>query len=98
MDTVTIPAGTILYRASPDICSYGSNLCNQKRICSNTGKKGVYFSTYILQSLAMSIEYKRDLELGIFITEAPLTVIIGKYRLPIIRYEGWKPTWPKNHI
>jgi len=93
-----IPAGTILYRSSPNICIYGSNLCNQKRECGNTGKKGVYFSTYILQSLAMAIEYDRDLELGIFVTTAPISVTIGKYSFRNIHPERWNPTWPKNHI
>jgi hypothetical protein len=92
-----IPAGTILYRASPDICSYGSNLCNQKRQCENTTKTGVYFSTYILQALAMAIEYDRDLELGIFVTTAPISVRIGKYSFRNIHPERWK-IWPKNHI
>jgi len=98
MDTITIPAGTILYRSSRSICNYRSNLCNKKRECSNTGKKGIYFSTYILQALAMSIEYNHDSKLGIFVTLEPFTVLIGKYSFRIIHPERWEPHWPKNHI
>jgi hypothetical protein len=96
MKKVTIPAGTILYRSSDNICSYASKISNQKRECSNTGKKGVYFSTYILQSLAIAIEYNRNLELGIFRTKTPMTVYIGKYSFRNIHPEHWKP-FSANH-
>jgi hypothetical protein len=46
----------------------------------------------------MAIEYNRDLELGIFVTEVPITVLIGKYSFRNIHPERWNPTWPKNHI
>ena len=98
MEDVTIPAGSILYRASDNICSYGSKICNQKRKCSNTTKNGVYFSTYILQAIAMSIEYNRDMELGIFRTTVPMTVYIGKYSFRNIHPERWNPRWPANHL
>jgi hypothetical protein len=78
--TVVIPAGTTLYRTADDICSYNpKTICNRKAECSNTGKVGIYFSTYILQALAMSAEYNRDLQLGIFKTTHPITVREGKY-------------------
>jgi hypothetical protein len=98
METVTIPEGSILYRASDNICSYSSKICNQKRKCSNTTKTGVYFSTYILQAIAMSIEYNRDLELGIFTTKAPITVYVGKYSFRNIHPERWNPFWPAEHL
>lgn len=97
MKKVTIPKGSMLYRASDNACSYTSNICNQKRECSNTGKHGVYFSTYILQSLAMALEYGRDLELGIFRTKAPLTVYVGKYSFRNIHPEIWDP-FPVGHV
>jgi len=98
MKKITIPAGTILYRSSDNICNYASKLCNQIRKCSNTDKNGVYFSTYILQSLAMTIEYNRDLELGIFRTKTPMTVHVGKYSFRNIRPEKWRLFSPNNRI
>lgn len=76
----TIPTGTILYRAAPNICNYSHpKIFEQLRKCNNTGKCGIYFSTYIFQALAMTIEYKKDMELGIFQTTSPITVAFGKY-------------------
>jgi hypothetical protein len=77
---ITIPAGTTLYRSADNICTYQKNtICSMKAVCTDTRKKGVYFSTYILQSLGMCVEYNRDLELGIFFTTEPITVRVGKY-------------------
>jgi len=98
MKQVTIPAGTLLYRASDNVCNYTSKICNQKRRCSNTTKTGIYFSTYILQAIAISIEYGRDLELGIFTTKAPITVYVGKYSFRNIHPERWNYKWPTGHI
>lgn len=97
MEQVTIPAGTLLYRASDNVCNYTSKICNQKRRCSNTTKTGIYFSTYILQAIAISIEYGRDLELGIFTTKAPITVYVGKYSFRNIHPERWNSAWPADH-
>jgi hypothetical protein len=98
MKQVTIPENTLLYRASDNVCSYTSKICNQKRRCSNTTKNGIYFSTYILQAIAISIEYGRDLELGIFTTKAPMTVYVGKYSFRNIHPERWSHNWPTEGI
>ena len=76
---MTIPAGTKLYRSAPNICIYSKNIQLQKRQCTNTGKHGVYFSTYLFQALAMAIEYNKNLELGEFVTTVDIPVSIGKY-------------------
>lgn len=79
--TFVLPANTILYRAAPDICQYANEIQKQKQTCSNTENSGVYFSTYLLMSLAMSIEYDTPLQLGVFITKAPITLTLGKYSI-----------------
>lgn len=84
----TIPKGTVLYRSASSICPYKNSYLRRK-VCPDTGKNGVYFSTYILQSLAMAIEYGEDLELGIFETTAPIKVMNGKYSFRFIHPERY---------
>ena len=71
---LTIPAGTILYRSQPNICEGV-----QKRLCSNTGKVGVYFSTLPFLSMAMVLEYHKNMDIGVFVTQSPIRVYEGKY-------------------
>jgi hypothetical protein len=88
----TIPAGTKLYRAGGGICRYSKNIDKLKQKCTDTGRHGLYFSTYLFQSLAMSLEYNKDLELGVFITSVDIPVIIGKYSYRYLnprRYFHW---------
>jgi hypothetical protein len=68
----TIPKGTILYRAAPTTELSG-------RLCKETGKTGVYFSTYTLQSLSMCLEYQKEMKLGVFETTKEIVCINGKY-------------------
>jgi len=84
----TIPKGTILYRSADRICSYKKSYL-RRRECPDTGKKGVYFSTYVFQSLAMAIEYGADLELGVFETTGPIKVMDGKYNFRYIHPERY---------
>jgi hypothetical protein len=86
---IIIPSGTILYRAADNICEYSKSLIKMKQICTNTGKKGVYLSTYLLQSLAMAIEYNRNLQLGIFKTVKPISITEGKYSFRNIHPERY---------
>lgn len=79
IEYTTIPAGTKLFRSAPNICKYSSNIDEQKRKCSNTHKNGVFFSTYLLQALAMSLEYDKDIQVGEFITTVDIPAIVGKY-------------------
>jgi len=67
-----IPKGTILYRASPDTHI-------EKRYSSETRKTGVYFSTYMLQSLAMCIEYNKSMKLGVYELTKDIVCVNGKY-------------------
>lgn len=84
----TIPKGTILYRSASTICPYKNAYLHRKE-CPDTGKKGIYFSTYILQSLGMAIEYEEDLELGVFETTGPIKVMFGKYAFRNIHPERY---------
>jgi len=78
MAEIIIPKGTILYRCAPTIEL-------KRRRCYDTGK---YFSNYILQALAMSIEYTKDLKLGIYKITDNITVQVTNHfdnkMLPII--------------
>ncbi len=85
-EKVIIPAGTYLYRAAKD-----TSLTLRK--CSDTKKYGCYFSTYMLQSLAMSFEYGEDLQLGIFETLSPIICYVGKYT-----YQKIRPKKYNNYI
>jgi hypothetical protein len=84
----TIPKGTTLYRSADKICPY-KNSYLRRRVCPDTGKNGVYFSTYVFQSLAMAIEYGADLQLGVFKTTGPIKVIVGKYSYQYIHPERY---------
>jgi hypothetical protein len=86
---IIIPAGTTLYRAADDICVNSKNLIKMKKICTNTGKIGLYMSTYLLQALAMAIEYDKDLQLGVFKTLKPISLTQGKYSFRDIHPERY---------
>ncbi len=69
---IIIPKGTLLYRSSP--------ICNkEKRYCKETRKTGVYFSTYMLMSLAMCIEYQKSMNLAIYEVKKDIKCVVGKY-------------------
>lgn len=78
LKSYTIPTGTRLFRSADKICDYSKSHIHKNK-CTDTGKTGVYFSTYILQSLGMALEYDRNLEMGVFETTAPIKVFRGKY-------------------
>jgi len=86
MKTIIIPKGTTLYRCAPttDI---------SPRRCSDTNKVGQYFSTYMLQALAMCVEYNKSMKLGVYELQEDVLVVVGKYAhlelSPIdVRYHG----------
>lgn len=91
IDYYILPKGTILYRSSPEgtICKY-KKPWTQKQTCWDTGKEGVYLSTYILQSLGMMLEYKnmgrdvKTMDLGIFKTTAPIKLGFSKYSYTLL--------------
>ncbi len=70
---IIIPKDTLIYRCAP-------KLDNVARYCKETGKTGLYFSTYQLQALAMCIEYGKGMNLGIFKLKEDIKVILGKYK------------------
>ncbi len=91
---LTIPEGTILYRSSPDICNqYGTPELISKNImeCGDTGKKGVYFgnSNGAILALAISLEYDKLLEIGVFKTTRDLEVSNGKYSFQYLKPERY---------
>ena len=87
----TIPQGSFLYRVADKVCVYTlSNIKCTTRKCSDTGKKGVYFANYLLMALAMATEYRRNMQLGVFITTRNITVYKGKYT-----YRNMNPAAPE---
>ena len=85
---VIIPAGTFLYRASDNICEAKHECIDRSvRLCSDTGKTGLYFGNYLLIALAMSLEYKKSTELGVFITIKDIEALHGKYSYVMIHPE-----------
>ncbi len=88
---ITIPIGTILYRAANKVCVYtpGHIKCTSRE-CSNTGKKGLFFGNYLLLALAMSTEYNRNMELGVFVTTKELKVMKGKYAYKKLHPERYR--------
>ena len=55
-DKITLKKGTYLYRSAIDICDC-QDLKKCKKRCSDTGKRGVYFSDNILIPVGMAFEY-----------------------------------------
>jgi hypothetical protein len=89
---IDIPAGTILYRSAPNICEYRhERIGTTARPNSNTGKTGVYFGFNPMISLAMTLEYKKDMELGQFTVTEPLRALFGKYS-----YRNLEPNYYYN--
>ena len=68
----------LLYRAASDICSWNSQR-ERRKVCSDTGKRGVYFSTYPYQALSMLLEWGRDMPVGVFQLQRDVQLPIGKY-------------------
>ena len=74
----TIPANTMLYRAALTVEQRPT-----PRLCLETGKTGVYFSMnhpYLAET--MIIERGIDMPIAVYITTAPLRVVVGKYTIP----------------
>lgn len=77
---VIIPKGTLLYRASENIRAYAPDrIANSVLKCGDTGKIGIYFSNYAMQSIAMATEYGKDLQLGVFKLTDDIRLRVGKY-------------------
>ena len=75
-----MPKGTILYRAADSLENYTQNrIAHQENLCSDTDKRGLYFSTYPFLSMAISTEYKRDMLLGVFLVTEDIEAADGKY-------------------
>ena len=90
MTKTIIPSGTLLYR-----CSY--EIKKELNKCLDTGKTGMYFSTYLLQALALCIENKQSLKLGVFKLSKDIVVYVGKYSYYELNpgyysQKVWKPT------
>ena len=100
---ITLPAGSLLYRAAPDIMTIettAGRIANS-RVCSDTDKTGLYLANQLIISLGMCIEYNKLMELGIFrITKDIENVSVGKYSYREInpdRYFNPDGT-PKNFV
>lgn len=104
-----IPKNTYWWRTAPNICNYNSDeLCKlNSNICSDTGKKGIYFGDRAIASIAMCLEYDKLLEIGVFQLVEDVKVSIDKYEFRKInpdRYfdkdgnfiRGVKPTEDEN--
>ena len=78
LDYETIPANTMLYRAAPIVEEHPT-----PRLCTDTLKTGVYFSMnhpYLAET--MIAEKSADMPIAVYITTAPLRVVVGKYAVP----------------
>jgi hypothetical protein len=88
----TIDAETFLFRCAPSIGNlntYEGRLASV-RLCSDTGKTGLYFANRVLISLAMCIEYNKLMEFGIFrVVQNIEPVIKGKYAFREINPERY---------
>ncbi len=60
-----------------------------KRKCDDTGKFGIYFSSYLLQSLCMSLEYESDMIMFICEINEEFDMSYGKYSFRYINKERY---------
>jgi len=76
-----INKGTYLFRAAPNICNYETThgALQNALVCSDTGKKGIYFATLPIIALAMCIEYKRLMQIGVFELTEDIYIAEDKY-------------------
>jgi len=82
LEYMVIPEGTLLYRSSPNICDqYGTHekIMNNMMKCGDTGKTGIYMGKFAILAIAMSLEYRTMMEIGVFKLNKDITVSIGKY-------------------
>jgi len=84
LNNIVIKKGTILYR-----CSSEPNPEEKMYHCKDTGKTGLYYSTYMLQSLAMSVEHNQPLYLKKFILKEDLECYRGKYSFRYLHPERY---------
>ena len=75
---ILIKKGTVLWRCAPNF-NLDDFRCFSARQCSDTGKTGLYFGTYLYVSLQMCIELKTNLKLGQFVVLKDILVPYGKY-------------------
>lgn len=86
MDYVTVPKGTFLYRAAPQIPRQKADFWKLAIVDVDTGKLGLYFASNMLQSAAIQNEYyacKGDTApsttIGVYRTTADINVAEDKY-------------------
>jgi hypothetical protein len=76
VEVLTLPAGTFLYRADP-IATL--DRMPPPRVCTDTGKIGVYFGTHPFYAVCMVTERDRTLTIARFVLTRPLVTCVGKY-------------------
>ena len=76
-----LPRGTILFRASDSLRDLvPDRIATQANLCTDTGKRGLYFATYPFLSMAIATEYQRDMLLGVFEVQEDIIAADGKYQ------------------
>lgn len=93
---ISIPKGTILYRAAETYEKHP-----EIRKCKDTGKIGVYFSIFNpMLSDMMTIEYNKNLIVGVYKLTEDISVSIGKYSyINKIDYpKGYGVCLPKDNV
>lgn len=75
-----IPRGTVLFRAADSLANMvPEKIAAQFNECTDTGKRGLYFATYPLLSMAIATEYHRDMLMGVFEVQEDIVAADGKY-------------------
>ena len=76
----TISKGTMLFRSMSNIskCIHGIKNGSLNK-CTDTGKTGIYLTPDIIISLGMCIEYKKLMEICVFVVTDEIFISDGKY-------------------
>jgi len=83
MEKYIVPIGTILWRSSPVLVKKWK--VEDRRLCVETKKTGLYFSNYIAHSIYLADELKKSLITGKYRTTKEIICYVGKYSYTKIR-------------
>lgn len=102
-EMIRLPRGLRVQRTAPNICDQATKpLDSLVRQDNDTGKTGNYFATQPFLALAITYEYKTNLQIAEFVLTEDLQVPFGKYAQRNIHPERQPQNnfklWPKDLV
>lgn len=83
LEKYTVPIGTILWRTSPVLVKKWKP--EDRRLCRETKKTGLYFANYIAHSIYLADELKKSMITGKYRTTKEIECFVNKFSYTLIR-------------